>query len=84
MQDWDNFSNEILQIFIVRLMVNLHFKYNHNEFEKREDAIKSIKLLSKISNQFLSREKPIYKQFNNIFNYVALYFNNCKNQNLIL
>jgi len=61
MQDWDNFSNEILQIFIVRLMVNLHFKFNHSKSAIRQDAIKSIKLLSKISTQFLLREKPIYK-----------------------
>jgi hypothetical protein len=61
MQDWDNFSNEILQIFIVRLMINLHFKFNDAKYANREDAIKSIKLLSKISTQFLSKEKPIYK-----------------------
>jgi hypothetical protein len=42
-------------------MVNVHFKFNDPKNENREDAIKSIKLLSKISIQFLSREKPIYK-----------------------
>jgi hypothetical protein len=28
MEDWDNFSNKILIIFIVRLMINAHFKFN--------------------------------------------------------
>jgi uncharacterized protein YlzI (FlbEa/FlbD family) len=44
-------------------MINVHFKFNNSNYLIREDAIKSIKLLSKISIQLLSSEKPIYKQF---------------------
>jgi hypothetical protein len=56
-------------------MINVHFKFNNSNYLIREDAIKSIKLLSKISIQLLSSEKPIYKQFNQIFNYVAFWYN---------
>lgn len=48
--DWDRISNEIVQIFMIKLIINMSEKYASPEARHQEDAFKSAKLLAVIAH----------------------------------
>jgi len=59
--DYDNIVSEIIQVFIVKLLVNLQMKYKSSESSDKRDAYYTAKLLCTISKQFLDETKPHFK-----------------------
>jgi hypothetical protein len=47
--DWDLFTSEILQVYMLKHMINAHFKFNSPHKQKRSEAMKSLKLLARSS-----------------------------------
>lgn len=69
--DYDTIVSEVIQVFIIKLIINLVVKYRSEDDKERRDALYSCKLLAIISTQFLEEKKPHYRQFEAIFNEVV-------------
>lgn len=61
MQDWDQYGNEIIQIFMIQLMINMMLNYRDDFRAEREEAYKCMQLLSVMATQFTSSRKQIYR-----------------------
>ena len=53
--DFENNSKDILHIFSIKLMINMHLKYQSPSKEYQEDAFKSALLLAVIAGKFLQK-----------------------------
>lgn len=61
---------------MIKLIINMTQKYSSPEQRHQEDAFKSAKLLAVVANQFLSKDKAIYKQFDSALATMTFFYKN--------
>lgn len=74
MQDWDQYGNDIIQIFMVQLMISMMLNYKDDFRPERDEAFKCMQLLSVMATQFTSQRKSPYRQFDTLFATIAMHY----------
>lgn len=72
------YGNEIIQIFMVQLLISMQVNYKDEDSEVRSDAQKCMRCLAIIAAQFTSPKKHIYRQFDSLFSIIAMFYNKAK------
>lgn len=59
--EFDSIASEIIQVFIVRLIVTMRLKFNSRDKAMRKECFIAAKLLAAISSSYLDSKKIHYK-----------------------
>jgi hypothetical protein len=78
--DFDNIAIEIIQVFILNLIINMYNKYRSSKENKRRDAQMSAKLASVILVQFFDKRRPHFRQFEQALAEITTWNNKEKNK----
>lgn len=76
--DVDTIGSEIIQTFIIKLIVHMRLKFAVRDVRLRRECLLAARLLAAISTTYLDKNKIQYKQFAATFNEIALWYNKQK------
>ena len=78
MSGYDQIGLEIIQVFLLKLLINMVLKYRSTNEGHRRDAFNSAKLIALLSSQFFDKNKTHYKQVDASLCEVLLWVNKQK------
>ena len=76
--DMDTIGSEIIQTFIIKLIVNMRLKFAVRDARLRRECLLAARLLAAISSTYLDKNKIQYKQFASTFTEIVLWYNKQK------